>query len=119
MRSTILAFVSLAATAWSQITEAPVDAAAPTATASISCSLTSLMPSCGISCIAAAASAVGCTSPMDFSCQCSHAMAMQSAVMPCVASACGAAAATVGSVANAICTACVATPTMVATKAGM
>ncbi|KAK3938848.1 hypothetical protein QBC46DRAFT_237385, partial [Diplogelasinospora grovesii] len=71
------------------------------------CSVTSLMPTCGIPCITAAAIKIGCTASMDFACQCKSASAMQSAVMPCVMSACGRAnAPVVGSVANAICTAC-------------
>jgi len=53
---------------------------------------------------------------MDFACHCAHGPAMQAYVKPCVASACGAQAPVVGSVANAICTACVATPTAVATS---
>ncbi|KAK3680847.1 hypothetical protein B0T22DRAFT_524167 [Podospora appendiculata] len=82
----------------STITAAPVPA----------CTLTKLMPSCGISCVSQAAIKIGCTASMDFGCQCKSAAAMQAAVMPCVISACGPVnAPVVGSVANAICTECV------------
>ncbi|KAM7205850.1 hypothetical protein V8F33_000680 [Rhypophila sp. PSN 637] len=96
-----------------RVTEAPSQiTAAPTPP--VPCSLASLMPECGIPCVASAAvSAVGCTNAMDFACQCSNASKMQAAVMPCVMSACGVATApVVGSVANAICTACVGTATL-------
>ncbi|KAK0705475.1 hypothetical protein B0H67DRAFT_649802 [Lasiosphaeris hirsuta] len=112
---TLLAALSLLAPAWSQITEAP---ALVTPSPSIACPQTELMPSCGVACVSAAAHSVGCTAVMDFACQCEHGPAMQQYVMPCVAAACGTAAPVVGSVANAICTACVATPTAVATAVG-
>ncbi|KAK3386761.1 hypothetical protein B0H63DRAFT_447670 [Podospora didyma] len=100
----LTAFSLLAAAAPQVTTDIPSQITAPPA---LPCSVASAMPSCGVPCIMSAAISIGCTTPMDFACQCSHAAAMQAAVMPCVASACGAQAPVVGSVANAICTACV------------
>ncbi|KAK0634238.1 hypothetical protein B0T17DRAFT_611284 [Bombardia bombarda] len=95
------------------ITEAP--APAITAAPAAECTLTGLMPDCGVPCIASAAANIGCTDVEDFACQCKSAAAMQAAVMPCVVEACGTATApVVGSVANAICTECVAPATATA-----
>lgn len=131
----LLALFAVAAPSLAQeITSAP---SLPVPTPTQECSLTEIMPSCGVRhqsipspreltetkltlspkvpCISAAANSIGCTVPKDFACHCSHGPAMQEAVIPCVMSACGSDAPVVASVAQAICTACVATPTVVAT----
>ncbi|KAK3371117.1 hypothetical protein B0T24DRAFT_594962 [Lasiosphaeria ovina] len=97
------AFAALASARPQVTTDIPSQITAPPA---LPCSVASAMPSCGIPCITSAAIGIGCTAALDFGCQCQHAAAMQAAVMPCVASACGTLAPVVGSVANAICTAC-------------
>ncbi|KAK3311903.1 hypothetical protein B0H66DRAFT_608983 [Apodospora peruviana] len=108
------AFTSVVSAKALPVTEAPPSQI--TAAPAPACTLTELMPACGIPCVSSAAIGAGCTSPMDFACQCSHAAQMQAAVMPCVMSACGMATAPiVGSVANAICTECVAPPAATAT----
>ncbi|KAK3320397.1 hypothetical protein B0T19DRAFT_403053 [Cercophora scortea] len=113
----LLAGLSLVASASAvAITSAP--SSTITAPPAPACTLTKLMPSCGIPCVSQAAIKIGCTASMDFGCQCKSAAAMQAAVMPCVISACGPVnAPVVGSVANAICTECVhpATATSTAT----
>ncbi|KAK4149672.1 hypothetical protein C8A00DRAFT_18673 [Chaetomidium leptoderma] len=86
------------------ITEPP---SAITPAPEAACTLTSLIPSCGITCLISAAAGAGCPNPFDLACQCKVASKIHSIAAPCVQSKCGPQlGSTLDSVAAAICTEC-------------
>ncbi|KAK1753130.1 hypothetical protein QBC47DRAFT_362959 [Echria macrotheca] len=75
------------------------------------CPATTNMPSCAVSCLMSAASAIGCTNMADYNCQCSGSAALRSRAEGCVLSTCGPVTALQASSAGAqICSSCQTTP---------
>ncbi|TPX18055.1 uncharacterized protein E0L32_011874 [Thyridium curvatum] len=65
------------------------------------------IPTCAQNCIASAASAIGCTSPTDFACQCKSASQFAPQVTPCLISKCGGEVAlSISAVASSMCANC-------------